>query len=328
VTKLKGSKIVVTGGAGFIGSHLVRKLVERDPEQLTVVDDLSTGRRENLEGVSGIEIVEADLLDGLATKTVAGGDVVFHLAVRNVRASIKDPLENMRVNSQGTHAVLDALRQGSGGSFVYVSSSEVYGVPEGLEFTESVVPQPTTVYGAGKLSGELLTNAYHRSYGLETRIIRPFNSYGPRSHFEGDSGEVIPKFILRALAGLPLLIHGDGTQTRDFMYVEETAEWLARLADEQSVENQTVNIGTGVETRILHLAEMILAKTASMSPIEFIEERPGDLPRLRADVSKVSELVDFELSVDLSAGLDRTIDYFSHFDPLALLEAEVARTWT
>lgn len=327
MTTIEGKNVVVTGGAGFIGSHLVGRLVERDPARITVIDDLSTGKLENLSEFSDIVNLTADLLDDVTASTVAGADVVFHLAVRNVRASIKDPVENMRVNSQGTLAVLDALRGAGGGSFVYVSSSEVYGTPDDLEFTERTLPQPTTVYGAGKLAGELLTNAYSRTYGLETRVIRPFNSYGPRSHFEGDSGEVIPKFILRALAGLPLLIHGDGKQTRDFMYVEETAEWLARLGEEPSIKGKTVNIGTGIETSIIHLAELVISKTGSESSIEFIEERPGDLPRLCADVSKVSELVDFGLSVDIGIGLDRTIDYFGQFDPAALLETEVARTW-
>jgi UDP-glucose 4-epimerase len=297
-------------------------------DRITVIDDLSTGKMENLGGYEDVRVLVHDLEDNASTCVVAEADVVFHLAVRNVRASIKDPIENMRVNSQGTIAMLDALRRGGTGSFVYVSSSEVYGIPENLDFSEMTLPEPTTVYGAGKLAGEFLTKAYSRTYGLETRVIRPFNNYGPRSHFEGDSGEVIPKFVLRALAGVPLLIHGDGTQTRDFMYVEETAKWLSRLAEEPSIENQTVNIGTGVETSILGLAEVVLSKTGSNSSVEFTEERPGDLPRLRAEVSKVTELVDFELSTDLNAGLDQTIEYFSHFNPVELLEAERANTWT
>jgi UDP-glucose 4-epimerase len=254
--------------------------------------------------------------------------VVFHLAVRNIRASIGQPADNFRVNADGTLQVLEAMRAGARGRFVYVSSSEIYGIPPTGEFTEAAVPGPTTVYGAGKLAGELITQAYHRTYLMETMVVRPFNNYGPRAHFEGDSGEVIPKFILRALAGKPLIVHGEGTQSRDFMYVSDTAWWLVELAALDVLVGDVVNIGSGVDTTIVELAKLVLEETGSESEIVFGEPRPGDIPRLCADVTKVRGLVPFELATDFRTGLGKTIEHYAAQDVDALLEREVERTWT
>jgi UDP-glucose 4-epimerase len=328
VNQIAGKDVGVTGGAGFIGSHLVELLAAQEPSRLVVVDDFSSGSRENVAQVADrVELIEGDVCDVDVAAALGGLDVVFHLAVRNVRASIKDPRTNLTVNAGGTLEVLEAMRLGARGSFVYVSSSEVYGIPESGEYTEVVAPQPTTVYGTGKLAGEHVANAYHHTYALNTRVIRPFNNFGPRSHFEGDSGEVIPKFILRALAGKPLLIHGSGEQTRDFMYVEETAFWLASIAGVPGLEGHTVNIGSGSETRILDLAELILAKTGSDSSISFGPPRPGDLPRLVADTTRIESHLSFELSIDLDEGLDRTIEHFMVGDVEGMLAEEVESTW-
>lgn len=321
--------VAVTGGAGFIGSHLVEHLVASQPAECTVIDDLSTGSLDNLSNLlDSIRFVEGDICDEEVATKLADADLVFHLAVRNVRASIARPAENLRVNANGTLSVLEAMRNGKQGRFVYVSSSEVYGITESGVFTEATLPAPTTVYGAGKLAGELITQAYHRTYGMDTRVIRPFNNFGPRSHFEGDSGEVIPKFILRALAGRPLLIHGDGRQTRDFMYVEDTARWLMQLARVDNLIGEVVNIGSGIDTSVGELADMIVAATGSASEVMHGEARPGDLPKLQADVTKVSSLVPFVLSTDLAEGLRRTISFFAGQDVEQLLSAEVEQNWT
>lgn len=324
---LRGRRVCVTGGAGFIGSHVVDAF-SRLGALVTVIDDLSTGSIGNLGGVPDFEFVEGDILDPDVATVAGEADLVVHMAVRNVRASLSAPLENFEVNAAGTLQVLEAVRRGERGRFVYISSSEVYGSADTPVFSESTLPQPTTIYGAGKLAGELNALAYHRTYGLDACVVRPFNNYGPRSHFEGDSGEVIPKFILRALAGEPLLVHGDGTQTRDFMFVDDTAAWLAALVTEPQLMGCTVNIGLGREISVIELAEAVVAQTGSSSEIRHIEARPGDLARLRADVSQVHAICDYRPRVEFTEGLMRTVDYMAALgDPHVLLEQEKERTW-
>lgn len=322
-----GLHVVVTGGAGFIGSHLVERLCAQGAS-VTVIDDLSTGSLQNLEPVcDGIDLHEGDVRDPSAAKLAGEADLVFHLAVRNVRASIKDPAENFSVNGGGTLQLLEAMRLGRRGRFVYVSSSEVYGIPSGRVFSEETLPAPTTVYGAGKLAGELVAQAYHRTYGMQTQVVRPFNNFGPRSHFEGDSGEVIPKFIIRALDGQPLIVHGDGTQTRDFMYVADTATWLIALSGVDGLVGDVVNIGSGSEIRMIDLAMKIIEMTGSCSSIVHSEPRPGDLPRLCADATKAKTLVDFRLETGFEEGLSATIDHFGRRDARQLLKRELEKNW-
>lgn len=326
---MSGRNVVVTGGAGFIGSHLVERLIAAG-ENVTVVDDLSSGSAANLAGHrADIALVEGDCCDPGVAAVAGDADLVFHLAVRNVRASISDPRRNLAVNAGGTLEVLEAMRTGRRGRFVYVSSSEVYGTAPAGAFAEDTLPAPTTVYGAGKLAGEHLALAYHGTYGMDTMVVRPFNNYGPRSHFEGDSGEVIPKFVLRALAGEPLLVHGDGSQARDFVYVEDTAGWLVDLAATATLTGEVVNIGYGREISVIELATMILDATGSTSSVEHVAPRPGDLPRLLVDVTKVRKHSSFRPAVDFEEGLRRTIyDLAGRGDPKVLLEQERDRNWT
>ena len=298
---------LVVGGAGFIGSALARVLAADGP--VRVLDDLSTGRAENLVGVPGVELIEGTILshDDLA-EALDGIEVVFHLACLGVRHSLHAPIENHAVNATGTLLLLEAARQRSVERLVYTSSSEVYGTALRAPMDEDHPTYPHTVYGGSKLAGEAYVRAYHRTWGLPTVVIRPFNAYGPRSHHEGDSGEVIPRFITRVMNGLAPIVFGDGRQTRDLTYVDDTALGIARAADAESAVGQTINLGTGVETRIGDLAQLVLDVLGrSDLSVEHAEPRPGDVERLLADPHRAEATLDWRPTTDLETGIRRLV---------------------
>ncbi|MCX6844869.1 MAG: NAD-dependent epimerase/dehydratase family protein, partial [candidate division WOR-3 bacterium] len=222
------SRCLVTGGAGFIGSELVRQAGSAGCD-VTIVDNLVNGKRENVIEVLGdkVRLEVADIRNAsMMGRLLQKVDVVYHLACLGVRHSIHSPEENHEVNASATLALLIRAREAKVKRFVYVSSSEVYGTAQTVPMSEDYPPSPNTVYGSSKLAGDCYTRAFWRTHGFPTVVVRPFNCYGPRSHHEGDSGEVIPKFLLRTMAGKPMVIFGDGSQTRDFTYVEDTARGI------------------------------------------------------------------------------------------------------
>jgi UDP-glucose 4-epimerase len=195
--------------------------------------------------------------------------------------------------------------------FVYCSSSEVYGTAEYVPMDESHPTRPCTVYGAGKLAGEAYARAYHTTYGLDTVIVRPFNTYGPRSHHEGDAGEVIPKSIVRSIGGCPVLIFGDGRQTRDFTYVEDTARALIAASRSRKAVGMTLNIGSGYEISMNKLARSIVKMAGKpASTIKHCQDRPGDVLRLYADASIFGKITGWSAKVSFEDGLRRTVDWF------------------
>ena len=308
---LTGKNVLVTGGAGFIGSHLVDALAEC---RVRVLDDFSTGREDNLahRGTScSVDIVRGDIRDH---KTVAnamdGIDAVFHLACRGVRHSIGHPMENHEVNATGTLVVLGEARRQGVQRFVHVSSSEAYGTARHVPMDENHVTLPETVYGAAKLAGECYARAYHQTFGFPAVVVRPFNNFGPRSHFEGDCGEAIPRFCVWALNGLPPIVFGDGTQTRDFIYVEETAHWLTKIAECDGLVGKTINLGSGHETSIRDLARLVYVEAGrnNITP-EFRAPRPGDVQRHCADATLARQTLDFQLRTDLRTGIRKTVEY-------------------
>src|SRR6185369_328854 len=241
------STAVVTGGAGFIGSELVRQLAARG-DRVVAIDNLVNGKRENLADVLSDRVVllEKDIRDlDAVTPHLRDARVVYHLACLGVRHSVHSPRENHHVNATATLDLLGASRDAGVPRFVYVSSSEVYGTARWAPMTEEHPTCPHTVYGGSKLAGESYTRAYHDTYGYPTVVVRPFNTFGPRSHHEGDSGEVIPKFLLRCLAGRPLIVFGDGTQTRDFQFVSDTARGIILAGEDDRAIGATINLGSG-----------------------------------------------------------------------------------
>ena len=328
----KVTKALVTGGAGFIGSELVRQLCAQDA-QVAVVDNLVNGRRKNLAEVPGdrVELVVADIRDseGMAD-LMREVDIVFHLACLGVRHSIHSPYENHEVNATATLKLLSAARAARIKRFVYVSSSEVYGTAQWVPMSEQHPTFPMTVYGASKLAGECYARAFFRTYGYPTVVVRPFNTYGERCHHEGDSGEVIPKFLLRCMAGRPMVVFGDGTQTRDFTHVTDIAGGIlmAGLADD--AVGQTINLGSGHEMTIADLAkEVAVVAGRPDSPVVYDAPRPGDTLRLYADTERAHRLLGFEPEVTLREGLTRLRDWYLSLGqpPEMLLEREIVCNW-
>ena len=281
---LSKRRIVVTGGAGFIGSELVRQLVAAGSRPV-VIDNLVNGKRENLAEVEDrIDLQVADIRDADRVRALlSGADLVLHLACLGVRHSIHSPLENHAVNASATLELLEAARSLGVQRFVYVSSSEVYGTARHVPMTEDHPTVPSTVYGSSKLAGECYARAYWETYAYQTVVVRPFNSFGPRSHHEGDSGEVIPKFMLRALAGEPLIVFGDGSQTRDFTYVADTARGILGSGLADAMVGETVNLGSGSEVTIRALADEVQSVVGSKTTVQHHAPRPGDVLRLCAD---------------------------------------------
>jgi UDP-glucose 4-epimerase len=320
-------RVLVTGGAGFVGSHLVDRLVAHG-EAVTVLDDLSTGQRAFLSDAQArgdVRLVVGSILDEDAlARAFEGVGVVYHLAVRCVRASLGAPLENHEVNATGTLRVLEAARRASVRRFVYCSSSEVYGdAGAGRLSEDTTVCAPTTVYGGAKLAGELYARAYAVTYGLSVVVARPFNAYGPRSPAVGVRGEVLPRFVVRLLCGRRPQIFGDGLQARDFTYVEELAEGLWLAQGSSLARGEAVNLAFGRAVTLRELSE-VAARACGRPDLtpELGQARPGDVPHLHADTRKARSLLGYEARVPLEEGVARYVAWLraQHPDPSALLQ--------
>jgi UDP-glucose 4-epimerase len=337
--ELKGRNVVVTGGAGFIGSHVTDRLKALGA-RVTVLDDLSVGTLDNLTGAMKastgdqgppVRFVRGDVRDPAALDTVlAGADAVYHLAVQCIRISIDSPEFVHEVNATGTLRLCEAATRHKLSRLVYVSSSEVYGTALVAPMDEQHPLVPTTPYGASKAAGELYAKAWHTTYGLPAVVVRPFNSYGPREHFEGPYGEVIPKFVIRALAGVAPAIFGDGEQTRDFTYVEDTARGIVEAGACDALVGDVINIARGEEVTINRLCERVLALVERGDLIALRRPpRPADVRRHYAAVGKAKAVLGFVAPTAIDEGLQRYLSWFraTGLDPAALLKQEVERNW-
>jgi UDP-glucose 4-epimerase len=311
----KGLRILITGGAGFIGSHLTKELLSRG-QNVTVIDNLRNGTLDNLQSLpneKNFKFVKADILDVDKMKELTKGQhIIYHLACLGVRHSLHSPMENHQVNAEGTLNMLQAARINNVRKFYYISTSEIYGDIEKFPINELSLPCPKTVYGSSKLAGENYTYSYNKCFDLDVTILRIFNNYGPNSHYEGDSGEIIPRSIVNILYGKNPAIFGDGSVTRDFFYVKDTARVLSDLLNLKGLTGETFNVGTGVEITMERLLETIihLMQKEDSIKIDYLSDRPADVPRLWVDNRKFVKTTGFQPSVTFEQGLQKTIEYF------------------
>lgn len=304
-------RILLTGAAGFVGSHLAERLL-REGHTVIGVDNFLTGRRENLEPLltyPSFEFLEHDVVDPVPVRGKL--DWILHLASpASPPRYLEKPLETMRVNAEGTRHLLE-LARATGAIFLLASTSEVYGDPlvhpQPEDYWGNVNPVGVrSVYDEAKRYAEALTMAYHRLFGLPIRICRIFNTYGPR--MDPHDGRVVSTFIRQALQGEDLTVHGDGSQTRSFQYVDDLVEGIRRLMDVDYPH--PINLGNPEEYTILELARKVLEITGSSSRIRFVEPMEDDPRRRRPDISRARQILQWSPRVPLEEGLRKTVAYF------------------
>jgi len=302
---------LVTGGAGFIGSHLVERLV-KEGERVRVFDNLSTGRSENIEPfLKKIHFVEGDICNlELVRDAMDGVDYVLHqAAVPSVQRSVEDPLTTNSANVEGTLNILIAARDAGVKRVIYASSSSVYGDTPVLPKQEGMRPTPSSPYAVSKLAGEFYCQAFHQVYGLETICLRYFNVFGPRQDPESQYAAVVPKFITALLHGRPPTIFGDGEQSRDFTYIENVVEANLLAARSEEGIGEVFNIACGERLTVNGLAAFLGEMIGTNVAPEHVPPRPGDVRHSLADITKVTAQLGYRKMVDVHKGLIRTVQW-------------------
>ena len=303
--------VVVTGGAGFIGANLCRHL-GADPavESVIAFDDLSTGTAENLHGVD-VELVEGSILDDDLLRSVTQrADAIVHLAARpSVPRSVADPVTTHEVNARGTVCVLEAARR-TGAHVVVASSSSVYGANPELPKHEAMATRPMSPYAASKLAAESYALSWQHSFGLPTLAFRFFNVFGPLQGADHAYAAVVPAFVSAALSDRPLTVHGDGSQTRDFTYVDTVCEVIADAVRRRVTSEDPVNLAYGTRTGLLEVIEILQELLERDLSIEHTEPRVGDVPHSQAANERLRELFPDVAPVPVRPGIERTVEWF------------------
>jgi UDP-glucose 4-epimerase len=315
---LEQKAVLVTGGAGFIGSHLVDRLIDEEPGKLVVVDDFYLGEDtiRNLASAKNrfpkLKIHHKDATKMRLMKDVLKKeniDVVFDLAVVCLPVSLIRPKWTYDTNVEITSTFCELLRKGSYETMVHFSSSEAYGDAQRVPMSESHPLRPTTAYGASKIASDHLILSYISTYGIDASIVRPFNTYGPRQH-EGTYAGVIPLTIRRILSGKSPIVYGDGLQTRDYTFVTDVADAAVKICQTESTRGKVINIASGEEMSIKNLISKIAKIMKYDRPIIYEKPRPGDVRRFVGSNSLVKKLIKYEPKVGFEQGLGRTVDWY------------------
>jgi nucleoside-diphosphate-sugar epimerase len=302
---------LVTGGAGFIGSNIAEALVKRG-SRVRVLDNLLTGRRENLDAAGVTDLVEGDLRNpDDVRRAVDGVDGVFHqAALRSVPRSVDDPMSSNEVNITGTLNLLMACRAAKVRRVVYASSSSVYGDDPALPKVETLPTNPISPYAVSKLGAENYCRTFARLYGVETVSLRYFNVFGPRQNPESIYSAVIPRFLEQALKREPLEVHGDGLQSRDFTYIDNVVQGNVRAMETPGVSGEVFNIACNNRYTLLDIASEIGKFLGRTLERQHVSSRAGDVKHTQADIAKAQRLLGYEPTVDFAAGMHRTCAYF------------------
>jgi nucleoside-diphosphate-sugar epimerase len=304
---------LVTGGAGFIGSAFARALVARG-DRVRVIDDLSSGRRENLADISkDIELIEADIRDEAALAGALDGiELVFHeAAVPSVPRSLADPLRSHEANATGTLQLLHAARRAGVRRLVYAASSSAYGDTPRLPKVETMRPMPLSPYAVSKLAGEHYCQVFAGAYGLETVCLRYFNVFGPHQDPNSEYAAVIPRFVTAALGAEGVTIYGDGTQSRDFCFIDNTVEANLAAATASGVSGGVFNVACGAAINLNDVVKLIGEIVGRAVPISYVPGRVGDVKHSLADITAARERLGYRGAISFSEGLERTVAWYA-----------------
>lgn len=308
VNFFSGKRILVTAGAGFIGSYLVEALVDLQAEVI-VIDNFSTGNIENLASVlNNIKLIKGDIRDMNLLQQVGKADIIFNEAASTLLKSFRDLVSDLQINTGGIINILEICRRYDA-KLIHASTGSVYGNPIRVPIDEGYPLNPISPYGISKLAAELYCKLYFELYGIDVTCLRYFNVYGPRQRIGEETG-VIPIFVSRVLSGEPIIIFGDGSQTRDFLHVSDCVKANLLAAISENARGLALNIGgKGNEVSILELAHLVMKLTNKTVPIKFKDPKPGDIGRLVADISRARTILGYEPEVSLEKGL---LDYINY----------------
>jgi UDP-glucose 4-epimerase len=310
------TRVVVTGGAGFIGANLCRALLTEGVDEVVALDDLSSGSKDNLAGVTGVELIEGSILDdGVLDTALSGAASVVHLAARpSVPRSIADPVASHEVNATGTVRVLEAVRRHGVGHVVVASSSSVYGGNPTLPKREDLTPAPLSPYAASKLATESYTLAWAHVWGFSALAFRFFNVFGPLQAAGHAYAAVIPAFVDAALGGRPLPVHGDGRQTRDFTFVDSVTAVITAAVQGRVGHPAPVNLAFGGRSSLLEVIDELGSILGRTLDRDHTDPRPGDVRDSQADQTRLRALFPGIQPVPLREGLERTVEWFRSID--------------